>query len=896
MEAYPKSRSWPIALAIVVVVWAFVVSQHTRFGIVRSQSNSLLTNHATRPAPADWIDIASSRSVGSHRPAPSPILVSDPFRDFDSRRGSSASPFRLASERTERYPVPIPRRPRATVPTRLVSQITKKALPAANDMGVSPEPPMPDLRPGGGQGVKLEAGSNVTRFDLQHIPDLELEVVSPDNFPEANSDNSKTAVGDDQPTHLDDETTNQSEFVSWPAPQALVQQLNDLRPTGITREISDWIDQVLREIDRMQSHSLDQPSAWQPSLQKLVRLADDPSVHEPRVADPTVAADVRRTGYALVRRVAIWQDLQRVLAQPAVPDAPKSSIKLTAQRLHEAFTKSANGETWIRYLELQRILEADASQYEVDPSIRTKVARRVLTKLATHQLSPQQRAFLDQHDFHELQDSLAIWAEAPLDAVDLLTAMENFESYRSPVASDYLVREIQQLAWVRHPQIQSLRASLDQHYRNANVRLVVTGELLNHMMPVLKPIQEKVEDHVLGARVLGRNDTWTQLSVSLIPDQTQWRMRLSARGQATFNTVSYKGPVRLFSRGRSEFAADQQLSVSPQGVSVTPAGADANGRSQLLDVETEYDRFPVLGWVIRQLAIDEHRESRNKVQAHMRDKVSSAARQRLHEAVDTRATELEAKFQQDVLTPLREMNLDPRAIEMKTTPERLTMRCRLASPNQLAASTPRPRALANSLMSLQIHQSAVNNAIERLELGGRKVELELLLAELRQKLGIDRQDIHQDLPQDVTLRLAQVEPIRFEFSDNRVLLVFRIAELHVGQKQWRNFIVKARYRADFCKTHVDLQREGGIELISERIGFRDRIALRGIFTKVTSGDHRFSILRGRFEENPRLAQMEPTQFVAEDGWIGLSLGVPKEDRVAQEPTVRQLENNSRISR
>ena len=69
-------------------------------------------------------------------------------------------------------------------------------------------------------------------------------------------------------------------------------------------------------------------------------------------------------------------------------------------------------------------------------------------------------------------------------------------------------------------------------------------------------------------------------------------------------------------------------------------------------------------------------------------------------------------------------------------------------------------------------------------------------------------------------------------------------------------------------------REGGIELISEQIGFRDQFALRGIFTKVMANDHRLKILRGRFEEDPRLARLVVNQFTVQDGWIGISVGEP----------------------
>lgn len=138
------------------------------------------------------------------------------------------------------------------------------------------------------------------------------------------------------------------------------------------------------------------------------------------------------------------------------------------------------------------------------------------------------------------------------------------------------------------------------------------------------------------------------------------------------------------------------------------------------------------------------------------------------------------------------------------------------------------------------------------------------------------------------MRLGSERPIEFEFNDDRVLITVRITELKTPRRTWRNFIVRGKYLPCMGQTYVDLQREGGIELISEQLGFRDQVALRGIFTKVMSRNHRLNILRGRFEKDARLANLGVTQFEARDGWIGISVGPQRRPRVAAEaaPTTR----------
>ncbi len=56
-------------------------------------------------------------------------------------------------------------------------------------------------------------------------------------------------------------------------------------------------------------------------------------------------------------------------------------------------------------------------------------------------------------------------------------------------------------------------------------------------------------------------------------------------------------------------------------------------------------------------------------------------------------------------------------------------------------------------MSLQVHESALNNALQRLELDGRSFTLPELFAHLRQKLNRDAAEEagDADLPQDILL-------------------------------------------------------------------------------------------------------------------------------------------------
>ena len=98
------------------------------------------------------------------------------------------------------------------------------------------------------------------------------------------------------------------------------------------------------------------------------------------------------------------------------------------------------------------------------------------------------------------------------------------------------------------------------------------------------------------------------------------------------------------------------------------------------------------------------------------------------------------------------------------------------------------------------------------------------------------------------------------------------AELDTGRRKWKNFSVRGCYRADIQKLDLELIRDSGIELISERLRLRDQIALRSIFTKVFAKSTRLAILRKAIEQQPQLSSLVVTQLTIRDGWISLALG------------------------
>jgi hypothetical protein len=672
----------------------------------------------------------------------------------------------------------------------------------------------------------------------------------------------------------------------WPRPTSLLALLDALPATNAVG-LNSWVRSTRESLDRLaQVARLDHPQVAV-ELNRLHDLASQiPSLESSVNREDGVL--LRRIGYGIERRLAIWQavhQLARHSPAAAAPEAADVVAALTAVRRQLA-ASPATSDSWQAYLMLDRLDELASASWQTDAEVRRTTARQVLDRIAGADLTAEQKQYLQTRTMANLTVALGTWAYEPVDASALMRIVEQFESSRSGKLAAEVVAIREALRWHPAPEAETLRQNLDAHYRNANIRLAISGELINELLPVLQPIQEQVRDNILGAEVLGQNRTWANLRVSLIDDDRCIRLRFEADGQTRSQTVSIVGPVRFYNRGQGRFQADKDLMITPDGIFVQRATAAADGRAELINVETDYDRIPLLGWILRQVALDEHDEQRPVVRQEFRQRISRSATRRLDDSVHEHLTGAEQRVDAKVLGPLRKLQLDPQALEMRTTADRIVLRSRIASPTQLAGYTPRPRAQQESLLSLQVHESAANNLLQQLNLEGRRIDMQELMVCLSEKLHIDRTDIHEELPEDAVVRLGYDRPIEVEFDNDHVLLTVRIAELSTGKRTWRNFVVRGRYRADVTRLSVDLSREGGIELISDEIGFRDQIALRGIFTKVMTRNHRLNLLRDRFVEDRRLASLSVTQFVVRDGWIGVSVSPNSRDKVATEQPPR----------
>jgi hypothetical protein len=581
----------------------------------------------------------------------------------------------------------------------------------------------------------------------------------------------------------------------------------------------------------------------------------------------------------------VWQLL---LDKPRQPDLDDVSGRqhipaILLGILHEAAALTSGGEAgdaWRAYLRLDDLAALTSVGGQDYLEARRAVARDMLWRMTDPQLTPQQREFLAQPPFSALALALRPWAGGPVSLDALAALIERYETTGSTRDAEAIAELRLRLKWSDDPRFEALADDLNRNYRNANMRVALSSKLFTRMIPAQKPTVAAVRENIVGADVRGRSHTATQVQVRLLPDPGVWRIGLEIDGVVQSRTYTDVGPARVHNSCRVEYEARKLILVNRYGLHIWPAEANVQGRSSLIGVESGLNAVPIVGSIVDDVVRQKHRDNQAAAMRHVKAKVGREAKARMDREADAKLRELEARFAAGVFEPLERFSLVVQPLDMNTSEDRAMMRVRMADEQQLAAHTPRPSAPSDSLASLQLHQSAVNNAMRGLGLDGRRLTVGELHSLLGQKFARHASAPPADLPQRAIVEFAQHDAVYIACHDDCMELVFNIVELRKGRDSIRHVRVHAFFRPIVEGLEVKLVRDGALQFEGAHLRTGTRMILHSVFGKLLRRDHEVPVLTKDLDGDPRFAGLMVTQLVIDDGWVALSLGPALPDRTA----------------
>lgn len=676
-----------------------------------------------------------------------------------------------------------------------------------------------------------------------------------------------TEIAPDRPSPPPSSPADSLGGIVWPEPKALLAEAESLGQASAARSWAKSVQPVLRGLPAADA----QPQTMVSLFDQLDQLALDAASLAGQVDDRNLARRLRQTGYGLTRRADVWRHAAVANRPPADPAENIAEIRgridAALQKVESLLQNTAEGRPWRSYLMIDALRASVARGLPPTPLV-AEYRRRI----AGGQLTPEQRALIDGPAVASLTAALALLDAQPADVSQVLRYIEQFELSPRQTEARLVAAACRALADSPLPGQRQLGRRIEVHYRNANLRFAISEKLLNRMLPARPPETAAVNEMVQGVPTVGQSVITSDVAVRLLPDPTRVRMALEINGEVSSFTASNAGPATFYNRGNTIYTARKNIELDLDGVRAEPTQINVHSNSRLQGLETNLDGVPLLGAIASRVAVQQHEQHKPAAERELRWKIARKARQKIDAETTAQFEQATNRLQEKLVRPMEAIQLRPTLISAETTTERVAMRLRLAGDDQLGSHTARPQAPADSLASLQVHESALNNALSRLELDGRTFTLPELRQHLSAKLNrLDVIDEDHD-NDDVQISFAPQNALYVSLNEGQLGIHLSIAKLSKAPRVWRDFQVHAYYKPQLNGRTAELVRDGIIHLAGTRLNTGGQIALRSVFSKTFSRNSSWTLTPDTLLQPEALSDLEITQCAIDDGWLGVALG------------------------
>lgn len=649
----------------------------------------------------------------------------------------------------------------------------------------------------------------------------------------------------------------------WPDSESLLEPLvefeaNTPRPAW-TADVRDSLEQ-LTKLETIHDDRVPALLGRLAQIAEQLRIDSRAAIEQsPGHSDVPSAANCSRYSYELHRRVEVWREVHglaksRLLHVPA-KTSPYQSVAFGRWEFSQV------DPAWREYLALDELVAGAAK-----PRL---AARRVLSRFHSVLMSPAQQAAVEKWIGPEQLQWLRGAAASPIDLSQLLRDLEAFHREITGFTEAQLNDQYQDLLWCGEPDARGLIQALENHYRNANVRIAISETALNRLLAGSHTFQEPVRDQIMGANVSGRSQITNQLSVQLIPDEVRWSLVLTTKGDVRSRTQAHRDGFVIHSVGSANVVGSKRIHLSQSEVTTEAPQIDAVTDNQVIGLDSPYDDIPLIGWTARRVAQRKQQSAEGEVETIVRSRIRSRVQERMEQAVTEALQKAQSEFNRWVTARFLRWGLEPQPVEMSTSDDELVVRYRLAGFDHLGATTPRPLIEGKSAVSLQLHESAVNNVLSRLDVAGTSFTLESLIAHLESKLqtslGEPSEAEHQ-----VELEFAPYDPIRIEFDDEFIQVSLHLRELVLDRgKSWKKITLRTKYAVDFDGFYLTLKQVDGVGASGSQLRVRDEMTIAAIVDKLLKDEYRFSLLPTSYEQQFAEFGIVLSDIGLDDGWLSV---------------------------
>ena len=285
-----------------------------------------------------------------------------------------------------------------------------------------------------------------------------------------------------------------------------------------------------------------------------------------------------------------------------------------------------------------------------------------------------------------------------------------------------------------------------------------------------------IVEQISGTAIRGTGRVSGTSSLSLVPRSDLVELKLNVKADMSSQTTGSHPPVTVNTSTSGTLAGTKSILFAPETISSKPAETKA-----ALVSKTTGQRISG-GLIVQSIARQQVSEKRPAAEAEARRRTERRFSDRIDRLVDGQLAELNKNYQEKVRQPLLAIGFFPKLWKFLTTEDFVNVSTIFASDSQTTTAEQPPNQDLKADVVVRVHQSALNNAAAFL--GGRTFHEDDFVERFKGS--------NEDLPKLLQRKEGDVQinptfavnhPVSVSFVDNKIKVVFRIADFNLEQRQ-----------------------------------------------------------------------------------------------------------------
>ena len=407
---------------------------------------------------------------------------------------------------------------------------------------------------------------------------------------------------------------------------------------------------------------------------------------------------------------------------------------------------------------------------------------------------------------------------------------------------------------------------------------------------------DPVTDCILGTSIHGDAHTTATVGVASIPSDDKAVLEFTSMGHVWSQNVGYNGPAVIHSTSDTDYTATKRVEFSDAAFTAGPSHTDATADTHVHSIAKQGGGLG--SRLVSRIGWNRAMQTKGQVDAVAADHAEDRIDNRFDDEVADRLSKSRQRYEDEYRRPLERRGDVPDHIHFSSTKNGLALEVTQANRTQLGAPGAPPELADKHDMTMQLHETAVNNYSAAMLAGAtakqtkpdEDVKFNVDLPKWMDRLWRHRKTEPTDNaaakaePFKVfTMTLDAVQPISVKFAGKKMEITLHIADMQSGDNHFANWNVTGTYTPELADGRVEMHRDGKLVVLPENFSGKldaeqtaQRSNLEKEFDKRSAQGNGFpkSIKFEPVKPEGELADAGPLEyreFSSDNGWLVIGL-------------------------